>query len=609
MLKTSPRLEIIVHFFKKNKLLTVVILQLICTIAFTFPTIFHLSDMIIGDGGDNYEYFSYQYLVHQNLSQGKLPFSHTTTFFYPNGFNLSLVDGQLLNLVGGFLNFLLPAVLTFNLVTLLAFFCNGFTSYLFFSKLSKSKKLGLLASVIYGYAYQRLSYGSNFLNLLPIYGFMLGAFYLISIFRDKDYRWSNFILLFSSFFIIALSSLQYVLVLVLCLVTSFIFALLFFKKSLLLTLRNKTVLIRVFACGCSLVLLFSIWFRDSLNLFITHQYPPRGIEQVSLKPAAYFLPNPYAPTILSDVINRLEKHGFILPERENLSVDKNVFWGFVEICLIVSYFLLVKKNKTDYFMLSGFAVFFCLSLGQLRGYPNWYLYQIYPFKGIYETYRLFTIYYIFLTYFSLMGMKAVLERLPSKLKQPFFLAIILLVFLERISSNYYLSSSLNDPYHSFIQTLDSQAIFYIPLETSVATSNNLFPILDHKSILDGYTHWSAETTQRRSFINFDNQLSRFYCDFRQDFISLGNMDIDLLDHQKLNEELSKRLIDQKINFIVVNKYAYSYPDCLDARIAANTLFEDQLTSDSLTVFPDKTDLLKKVYEDDQAIIYQITRED
>ena len=43
------------------------LLLLILTFTITYPSIFHLSDKLIGDGGDNYQNLAFQYIASQNI--------------------------------------------------------------------------------------------------------------------------------------------------------------------------------------------------------------------------------------------------------------------------------------------------------------------------------------------------------------------------------------------------------------------------------------------------------------------------------------------------------------------------------------------------------------
>lgn len=580
---------------KKRTFFAIIALQFFFVIAVTFPAIFHLSDKIIGDGGDNYEYLTYQYLTYRNLVEGKLPFAHTNYLFYPNGFDLSLVDGQLVNLAGGVVNFFLDPIVTYNVLVLVVFMANGLVAYVFFSSLFDSKKHGLLASLIYAYSYQRISLGGGFLNLLPAYGFLVVGYSLLKLFKQKDTSWQSFSLFFIGLFLTAVSSLQSFLMLIVALGVLLILFGLLYQKKFAHFFRSTKNGIKIFVCAVLFLLVFLIWFGNYLQLFMAHQFPQRSVQSQPLSLSAYLFPNAYSPTVLGNFLVYLkEKTAISLLSKEGLSVDKNVFFGFVEIGLLLFFLLKKSKSKFDWFMAANFGVLFILSLGKVRFLPNSFLYDWWPFSGIYEGWRLFSIYSLFLTY----GVVAAVGHLSTHFKKEwiFWLAFSF-IFLERISLNYYLSDTLKDTYHSFIRSLPGEAVVHFPLEYKVATSNNLFIIYDQKKIVDGYTHWAAESLARRSFLNFDNELRRFYCDFRQDTVSLDNRLLSLTQHQALNQKMLKRLLENRIEYIAVNKNFYASPNCAEARIAGQVLFSMEPA------------YLMKIYEDDNATIYKIRLSD
>ena len=160
----------------------------LCVMIFTYPAIFHLTDMVIGDGGDNYEYLSYQYLAAQNLSQGETPLAYTDTFRYPVGFNFGAgSDARLFVLLGGILNPILGGILTHNFLLLLILSLNGFCAYLFFKELSKSNLLGLFGGLTYGYSYYVLALGEAGLICCKLIVFLYPAsFSFLFLKRNKQ---------------------------------------------------------------------------------------------------------------------------------------------------------------------------------------------------------------------------------------------------------------------------------------------------------------------------------------------------------------------------------------------------------------------------------------
>ena len=87
---------------------------------------------LIGDGGDNYQFFGFQYLVAENLRSLKAPFSATDIFRYPVGFDLSYgFDGVFPVMTGALLGLVVPHVLAYNLTVLIVLIANaGFSCLL-----------------------------------------------------------------------------------------------------------------------------------------------------------------------------------------------------------------------------------------------------------------------------------------------------------------------------------------------------------------------------------------------------------------------------------------------------------------------------------------------
>src|SRR3990167_7871149 len=138
-----------------RKFLIISIIFLFFTFLFTFPSLFNLSDKIIGDGGDSYQFLGFQYIAKLQVSQGKFPFGWTNYWRYPVGFDFSIgYDSTLFVLVGFvFYQFFGNPVVVYNLSVLMILFLNCILSYLFFAKITKREDLGLLGSIVYGFSF------------------------------------------------------------------------------------------------------------------------------------------------------------------------------------------------------------------------------------------------------------------------------------------------------------------------------------------------------------------------------------------------------------------------------------------------------------------------
>jgi len=568
--------------------INIILVHIFITILVTFPIIFHLRDKIIGDGGDNYEYYSYQLLTYINLRAGKLPFAHSDYLFYPNGFELSLVDGQLVNFIGGVANFFISPPVVYNLSILAIFILNGVTAYLFFVSIFNSWKYGLLASIIYGYSYQRLAFGAGFTNLLPVYGLLLAGYALVKVFKENDVSWKPFALFFIACLITALCSLQLFLIFLLGICMVFINFSIFYKSNLKQFFSSHNNLIKLTISGFVFTVVFVLLFRNFLILFINNNFIDR-LDSVRITHAsAYYLPNRKSPTLLSQLFVLLEQNTSVsLLSKEETSIDRHVFFGFVEILLVLYYLFMPKKSKLDLFMLCNFTVLFLVSQGKIPIFPNWILYNNFPFKGIYETYRLFVLYYLFLTY---CVVKAASHLAKVTKKEWTYWLLTLLIILERVSINYYLSPNLNYNYNSVVKSLPGETIMSMPLLKNSAI-NNVLTIYNGKKNLDGYTHWASDSVARSDFIIFKNHLSRFLCDLDAQEITPQTLSVD--EHQRLNNEMLQRLTSNSVNYIVLNKNIYQDPKCANVKEAGEILLS-----------PESKNIVK-IYEDNYAKIYKI----
>ncbi|MFA6570799.1 MAG: hypothetical protein WCT77_06125, partial [Bacteroidota bacterium] len=132
----------------------------ILAIVATYPSIRNLNTHIIGDGGDNVEYYAYLHIARDNILQMKYPWAYTYVYRYPYGFDFGLgSDAKAFVLLGGILSIFLQAPVVFNLLVISIFAANGFVSYLFFRSLTNSYALGIIGGIAYGYSYYAMTRG------------------------------------------------------------------------------------------------------------------------------------------------------------------------------------------------------------------------------------------------------------------------------------------------------------------------------------------------------------------------------------------------------------------------------------------------------------------
>jgi len=580
---------------------------------FTYPAIFHLTDMVIGDGGDNYEYLSYQYLAAQNLSQGETPLAYTDTFRYPVGFNFGAgSDARLFVLLGGILNPILGGILTHNFLLLLILSLNGFCAYLFFKELSKSNLLGLFGGLTYGYSYYVLALGGGWINLLQAYCFPLSGLLFLLIFKKKQATFINILLFFCSLLLVALCSLQYFLISLVFIIFFIPISLLFFRHNIIKKIRfNKSIITKTVISFLIFICLFILIFKHNL-IFLLSSYQRQQYESKNMRETVpfvpFFVPNKYNSTYLAIFFKQYL--GYLwLPYYEGYSnnISFSIFFGYIEMILFF-FFLLKKKKKEEWFFLSLFLTFFILSLGVGKAgskikLPYYYLAKWYPFKGIYETERFFVLHYFFLVTGIIFLLGDVIKKRWGKMLLYFLLIGII---LERVSPNYYLSPTLKADYQEIVSEMGGKAVLDLPIiigpGKAYESKYNLLPFYYKKKITGGYFHWLADTEVEKTLIK------RIDAFFIYDEFSIEK-DRTILLYLK----------EKDISTIVIHKDII-YDDQLfyKARLRLLELFPD-LTKEEMKIKENDYEFIKKtknnfdygtvklerVYSDDRVIIYKL----
>jgi len=551
------------------------------SILFTHPAIFHLTDSLIGDGGDNYEFYSYQLLVKDNLLHGRPPFSDTAMLRYPLGFNLGLgSDARLFVLVGGVLQLICNEVVVYNVLILIIFFLNGYCSYLFFKKISKSTAIGIFGGIAYGYSYFVLTRGAGHINLLQIFGFPLLFSQLIDFF-EKGASWTvkQYYIASCTVLLITVSSLQYLLMLtaIVLILTVSLFVMDLFHP---VGIRKFFSFVQVKALGVSATLFFCanvIFFYQFIPIIFGQRFTQTSLptaESLQVLPSSVILkgvvfPNIYqSTTVLSKALGPVVRQQHIVISD---FFEISYFFGYVEIALFLYFIFFGKKNKRTTLVLFCLWISFFLFVGVgdiAHMYPYYYLLHVVPFSWISEPWRFVVFMYFF---FLILAAQAVQMISSSKYGKIIVTAIIFLIVGERISGHYYLSSALKRPYQKIVAQTAASAVLDIPLFFGNGMPNqshyNLLPFYYGKPIVNGYINWPAETSVTRSFINSNNELTRFFCDFstRDPFVFIPIPIVDLASEQTLNRTMIARLKNAGITTIVVHKNYLAQHECYSVR--------------------------------------------
>jgi hypothetical protein len=228
---------------------------------------------------------------------------------------------------------------------------------------------------------------------------------------------------------------------------------------------------------------------------------------------------------------------------------------------------------------------FVISLGCGHSFlPYCYLYNFWPFKGIAEMARFYVVLYLF---FSIGVIQAI--RKLSTYSKWFLPAIFIFIIFERIPSGFYLSDSpQNETFIKIVRNLNSNAVLDLPIineweNTPQKTDYDLYSIFYQKPIVNGAFQWLGYTEKSESFIN---KLMYFECKTSP---IITDIDITKTIMPALNENGIKTLVYHKQLKVTDQKSGW----CNQA-------------IDNINFFLYKSDLsIKKAYEDDQTVVYQL----
>ena len=183
------------------------VIVFILTALIIYPAVKSVHTNIIGDGVDTIEYYSYFSAVKYNITHKLPPLWKTQIYRYPVGVNTSLSDGRLFVLLGGLLSFVLPSVLSYNLLLISFFVLNGFVSYLFYKSLSGSIFLGFLGGIINGFSYWVIMNGYGAINVFLMFGLPLLGLVIQSVIRH-GLNLNNIFRIFVGLYILSLCSAE-----------------------------------------------------------------------------------------------------------------------------------------------------------------------------------------------------------------------------------------------------------------------------------------------------------------------------------------------------------------------------------------------------------------
>ena len=547
---------------------------------FTYPAVFHIENKVIGSGYDNYQMLGWQYLAKTRVDTGKSVFGWTNYWRYPVGIDFSTsFDSIALISLGLYLYiFTSNPVVVFNFSILLLIFFSCILSFLYFKKISGTNTLGILGSIIYSFSFFVLVRVGGHINFLLVGCFPFLAYALIKLLEEQN-RKSIFITAVATI-LVFVASLQYFLILIGSLILLVPLSYIFFKENfysiIKILLKN-----RYFSLFCALLILFTfyLFFANDIHaIFDGNMYvqPLYSTKVFSARFTDYLWPNEDLPLLI--------KPPFYLPVLEGWN-DRTVFLGYAEIFIFVLFIFSKVNIKTKMFILSGTLLLYILSLGCKNiYYPYCYIYHLYPYQGITEASRFYVvIYFLFVT-----GIVLLIKSLNNKIRLPVLAIVFILVVLERLPSNFYLSDTYADS--AFIKTVqvqNSKAVLDLPVVVSIAGKSqgeyDLFSVYYQKPIVNGYIQRRGDTTESNSFVNY---LNVFECGTGK---TLG-----MQEGLEISETLKK--------FGIITIVFHKQPDIY---VEDEPMFCDQAMNNIYYFVNESGVMLNKLFEDDQTIVFQI----
>ncbi len=489
-----------------KKLILPFLFAILLTIILTFPAILHMNTQFIGDGADNYQFAGFQFLVADNLSQGKWPLADNNRWYYPNGFALSRGFDSVLFSVGGGLLLLLTKqpVFTYNLSIFLSLIFNFMAAYLLLRQLKIKSPFNLIGSTIFGLSFYALSRGAGHANLILVGGFPL---LVTAILRLKESgSKQNFAFLALAVIVLGLSSAQYLalalIVGLLLLPTLIIF---YFKESkqffqnlfkepqkLLLTILGVIIIL-----GPFLWPLFSAYLKQDYQARDPQaDYSPMAVDLVIANPFTGFLSSKLAQATQT-------KH-----------IEHVIYLGLVEMLLLVFYLPgLFFKHKRLRFATTALLLSLVFALGTKNPetgifLPYHYLRDFFPFSVVPEAGRFIIISYLLLA--TTIAFILQLKFFPLNEERKLILAtIVFLLIAERFNfAGYFQVKAPSLAMTQAVQATPAQAVLDLPILSNQQA--NILPAFYDKSSVFNQGHWLSHTKKTREFVA-QSGLHQFIC--------------------------------------------------------------------------------------------------
>lgn len=540
----------------------------------TFPLLTQFSTHAIGDGGDNLQFLGWQHITRHNLATNGWPFTDTTQWRYPDGFAFARNVDSYLFLGTGLLLRVVTAnpVLIFNLSILLLFIANAWISYFVAKQFTKSRLLGVLASVMYGFSFYALARSGNHPNLLFVGGFPLFVWSFWQLLTDRVHPVRAIAITGLSVTIIALGSYQYLLMWLVAFIVGGTIGLVLYpqylQKLVVTAQRHWWQLLAFIAFFSIIILIFgggSYLYAILTGAFVQKHGTLADFTWWSPSLLDYLRPHQYLRTW----------HTNLFAHPDKIGIDHVVFVGYLELLLLPFIFISKQiKRKLKIWLGAMIGIFFIFSLGTYSpelgiNLPYAWLVPHFPFWGIAESGRWYVIFYLFLTTGVILSLKKFVQTKQGKL---LVIALIIGLLAERFTLQHFTArvapTESEQELYQLISELDTNAVIDLPIDLTaspIANYYNTLPAYYQKPIVNGYLHWSVDTADTRTFLQKAG-LYRFICE-NPDSLNLKYFDLtatDDLSEQQKQAKLATAMQRAGITAVVIHKNQQLYfPGCAD----------------------------------------------
>lgn len=534
-----------------------IIIFAIFALVFTFPGLTKINSAYLGVTGDSYQYSAFQTYLHEQILQGKFHYGITPHLRYPFGVAISSgVDGLFSTYLGALLQFVVHPILAYNLTVYLILIVNCLAAYWLSFHLSRSRPIATLSGITYGFSFYVLARAAAHPNLEFVAGFPIVVLGLELLRSKINIR--NLAVFWLGVLLCALGSLQYLIILTIFLFFYFIiraFSNIGSLPAAIKTLKNHLPEIVVSFSVFGLIFLF-VYFPNLWSL-ITGTFSSGNRESVFAGTPVglweLFLPNRFLHLWFVKLYSSPQPS----------SIESVAWIGLLELLFLVLFFLRRNNFKEKILWLCLFLFFIFLTSGY--GYPL--LMSIPLFKFVPETSRFIVI----INLCVLVAMTQVLNTIKDHRR--FALVVCLTGFgilAERFTPDFPVTQTPRLEYQEVVSRLPGQAVLDLPLDIYDPASD-LLPIVYHKNIISGFTHWSNNTPLALSFIT-DPVLNRFICDPNYPFKPPV-----VIDQLNMNREFIKKLEDLGVSAIVVHKDSkILYLECQNSFSRINLLLPPTL---------------------------------